>query len=97
MSPLETPDFLAIWPHDGFSPLTWPNQAKQQPQSLMAKLQDPMPHTGFHLMHRDALAGCPFHRGLEVIQGGLTLVRVAIGMGLRHAVHHVAPLSLGVS
>jgi len=97
MRPLETADFLTIWQHDGFSHITWPDQAKQQPQSLMAKVQDPMPNTGFHLMHRDALAGCPFHIGLEVIQGGLQLVRVAIGTGLRHAFHHVAPLRLGAS
>src|SRR6516164_507586 len=61
----------------------------------MAKLQDPMPHTGFRLMCRDALPGSPLHIGFQVVQGGLQGLMIAIGTGLRHAFHHTAPLSLG--
>jgi hypothetical protein len=63
----------------------------------MAKLQDPMPNTGFRLMYRDALPGNPLHVGFQVVQGGLQGVRIAIGTGFRHAFHHTAPLGLGAS
>jgi hypothetical protein len=52
-------DFLSIWQHDGLSHITWSHEVKQQPQGLMAKLQDPMPNTGFRLVCRDALPGSP--------------------------------------
>src|SRR5215469_16814825 len=96
MQPLQTTDFLAIWQHDGLSHVTGSHQAKQQSQSSMAKLQDPLPNASFRLMRCDALLGRPCHIGFQVVQGELQFIMVAIATGLRHVLHHAAPLVRGV-
>src|SRR4029453_7232884 len=96
MKPIQTTDFLSTWQHDSLSHVTGSHQAKQQPQSLMAQLQDPLPNARFRLMCRAALSGRPGHIGFEVIQGELQCIMVAIATGLRHALHHAAPLVRGV-
>src|SRR5262249_46597661 len=63
----------------------------------MAKLQDPLPNARFRLMCRDALSGRPGHIGFQVMQGEFQCILVAIATGLRHALHHEAPLVCGVA
>src|SRR5215831_20009755 len=97
MKPLQTPDFLSIWQHDRLSYITGSHQAKQQPQSPMAQLQDPLPNARFRLMRRDAFLGRRGHIGFQVMQGELQFITVALATGLRHALHYVAPLMHGGS
>jgi hypothetical protein len=58
----------------------------------MAQSQDTAPNTGFNLMGGETLLSCPFDIALEVVQGLIPVLGVAIGTHLLHLLHDAAPV-----
>ena len=92
MQPVETTHLTAVWQRGGLPHVTGSNEVKQEFQGLMTQQQDPTPNIGFDLMGGETLFSRPFDIALEIVQGMIHALRVAIGTRLLHLLHDAAPV-----
>jgi hypothetical protein len=65
---------------------------KQEVEGLMTQSQDPTPNIRFDFVGGETLLSSPLDIVLEVVQGVIQVLRVAIGTRLLHLLHDAAPV-----
>jgi hypothetical protein len=92
MQPVKTTHLTAVGQRGALPYVTGADEVKQEVEGLMTESSDPTPNSGFDLMGGETLLRRSFDIALEVVQGVIQALGVAIGTRLLHLLHDAAPV-----